>query len=99
MTKVITTWLQQWLNLWKMRNEDRHGRDDDTRRQAQENQTISEATKFYEENATRVNPTLQWLFEIPLATRIQGNISTLRIWLRTWKPVVEKSYTTSLETG
>lgn len=99
MTNVITTWLQQWLNLWKMRNEDRHGRDDDTRRQARDNQTIHEATLFYNEHATRVNPTLQWLFEIPLTTRTQGNISTLRIWLRTWKPVVEKSYTTALETG
>jgi hypothetical protein len=99
MTTVITTWLQQWLNLWKMRNEDRHGRDGDTRRQAQDNQTIRETTKFYEEYSTRVNPTLQWLFEIPLTKRIQGNISTLRIWLRTWKPVVEKSYATSLETG
>ena len=99
MTTVITTWLQQWLNLWKLRNEDRHGRDDDTRRQAQDNQTIHEATKFYEENATRVIPNLQWLFETPLTTRTQGNISNLRIWLRTWKPVVEKSYATSLETG
>ena len=99
MTNVITTWLQQWLNLWKMRNEDRHGRDDDTRRQARDNQTIHEATLFYNEHATRVNPTLQWLFEIPLTTRTQGNISNLRIWLRTWKPVVEKSYTTALETG
>jgi hypothetical protein len=99
MTKVIVTWLQQWLNLWKMRNEDRHGRDDDTRRQAQENQTIRETTKFYEENATRVNPTLQWLFETPLTAKIKGHISTLKIWLHTWKPVVEKSYTTSLKTG
>jgi len=99
MTTIITTWLQQWLNLWKLRNEDRHGRDEDTRRQAQDNQTIHEATKFYEENATRVNPNLQWLFETPLITRTQGNISNLRIWLRTWKPVVEKSNATSLETG
>jgi len=99
MTTVITIWLQQWLNLWKLRNEDRHGRDDDTRRQAQNNQTIHEATTFYEEHAARVNPNLQWLFETPLITRTQGNISNLRIWLRTWKPVVEKSYATSLETG
>jgi hypothetical protein len=31
MTKVITIWLQIWLNLWKLRNEDRHGRNGNTR--------------------------------------------------------------------
>jgi hypothetical protein len=74
-----------WLNFWKIRNEDRHGRDDDTRRQARDNQTIPAVAYFYDEHATRVTPTLQWLFEIPLTIWIQGNICTLRIWLSTWK--------------
>jgi hypothetical protein len=76
-----------------------HGRDDDTRKQARDNQKIREAASFYDEHTTRVTPTLQWLFEIPLTRRILGNISTLHIWLSTWKPVVEKSYNISLETG
>jgi hypothetical protein len=62
MANVITTWLQQWLNLWKIRNEDRHRRDDDTRRLARDNQTIREVVVSYDEHATRITPALQWLF-------------------------------------
>jgi hypothetical protein len=36
MTNVIPTWLQQRLNLWKIRNLDRHGTENDTRRQARD---------------------------------------------------------------
>ena len=99
MTSVIETWLREWLKLWKLRNEDRHGRDQATERQAQERQTIREVTQFYENHADKVKPELQWLFRTPLQEKIQGNISNLRIWISTWLPIVEKSYTTALNTG
>lgn len=99
MTTVIQVWLQQWLKLWKLRNEDRHGRDEATERQAQERQIIREVQMFYENHANRVGPNLQWLFQTPLQEKIQGNITNLRIWISTWLPVVEKSYTTALNTG
>jgi hypothetical protein len=98
-TKVITAWFQQWLNLWKIRNEDRHGGDEATKRQAQDRQTIREIIQFYEHHTTRVDPTHQWLFDKTIQESIQGNISSQRIWLNTWKPIIEKSYTTNLETG
>jgi hypothetical protein len=98
-TKVITAWFQQWLDLWKIRNEDRHGRDEATKRQAKDRQTIREIIQFYKHHDTRVDPTHQWHFNIPIQERMQGNISSQRIWLNTWKPVIEKSYTTNLETG
>jgi hypothetical protein len=99
MTTVIEVWFQQWLKLWKLRNEDRHGRDQATQRQAQEMQTIREVTLFYENHADKVGPDLQWLFQTPLQEKLQGNISNLRIWISTWLPIVEKSYTTDLNTG
>ena len=99
MTSVIEAWFQEWLKLWKIRNEDRHGRDATTERQAIERQTIREVTMFYETHADRVGPDLQWLFRTPLQEKIQGNISNLRIWISTWLPIVEKSYTTALNTG
>jgi hypothetical protein len=98
-TTMIEAGLQQWLNLWKQRNEDRHGQDEETERQAQERQTIREVTMFYENHADRVGPDLHWLFQTPLQEKLQGNISNLRIWISTWLPIVEKSYTTSLTTG
>ena len=35
MIKVIEATLMEWLKLWKLRNEDRHGRDIESRRQAE----------------------------------------------------------------
>ena len=98
-TTLATTWLQQWLNLWKLRNEDRHGRDEATEKQARDSQTIREATMFYQNHEDQVGQNLQWLFRTPLQDRIQGNINNLRIFIDTWLPVVEKSYTTALSTG
>jgi hypothetical protein len=99
MTKVITKWFEQWLKLWKMRNEDRHGRDEATARHARDRQTIREATLFYEAYQDKDVGELQWLFTTPLQDRLQGNLENLRIWTQTWQPVVEKSYTTSLTTS
>jgi hypothetical protein len=42
---------------------------------------------------------LQWLFAIPLQERLQQRYSALRQWIDGWKPIIEKSYTTALETG
>jgi hypothetical protein len=80
MTKVITKWLEQWLKLWKLRNEDRHGRDEATARQARDRQTIREATLLYEAYQDKDVGDLKWLFTKPLQDRLQGNLENLRIW-------------------
>jgi hypothetical protein len=38
LTKIIKVWFLEWLRLWKLRNEDRHGRDRVTWLQAEERQ-------------------------------------------------------------
>jgi len=99
MTKIIAAILREWLRMWALRNEDRHGRDYNTRRQAEERQAIRELQQFYETNDGRVVPRLQWLFDIPLEERSEWTVGNIRIWLNAWKPVIDKSYTTDLETG
>ena len=42
MVRVIESILVELLNLWKLQNEDRHGRDVESRRQAETRQTIRE---------------------------------------------------------
>jgi hypothetical protein len=99
MTKVIEVMLREWLKLWKLRNEDRHGSNRHTRRQAEERQAIRELQQFYDAHDGRVPSRLQWLFDTPISEKMAWTVGNIRLWLNAWKPVVEKSYTTDLETG
>ena len=85
--------------IWELRNGDRHGRDLASQTQAAERQTIQELTQLYEDHQNQVGQTLQWLFDIPLVTRKGWRMSAIRQWMNTWKPVIEESYQTALETG
>ena len=97
--QVIETVLLEWLKLWKIWNEDRHGRDLESRRQAETRQTIRELEQFYAVHDGKVTARLQWLFGEPLEERRERNIGIIIQWLCTWKPIVEKSYNTALTTG
>ena len=99
MIKIIETILLEWLQLWKLRNEDRHGRDMESRRQADTRQTIRELEQFYAAHDGKVIARLQWLFTETLEVRREQNIGIIIQWLNTWKPIVEKSYNTALTTG
>ena len=98
-THLIESIFIEWLKLWKLRNEDRHGRDIESRRQAETRQTIRELELFYAAHKDTVTAQLKWLFEEPLQDRRERNIGIIIQWLNTWKPIVEKSYNTALTTG
>ena len=97
--RVIETILLEWLKLWKIRNEDRHGRDMESKRRAETRQTIRELEQFYADHDGKVIPRLQWLFAEPLEDRRERNIGVIIQWLNTWKHIVENSYNTALTTG
>ena len=99
MVKVIESILSEWLTMWKVWNEDRHGRAMTSRRQAETRQTLRELEQFYATHDGHVIERLQWLFAVPLETRREQNIGITIQWLHTWKPIVEKSYNTALTTG
>ena len=46
-TKIIEAILMEWLKMWKLRNEDRHGRDMESKQLAETIQTIRELEEFY----------------------------------------------------
>ena len=98
-TRIIESIFIEWLKLWKLRNEDRHGRDVESRRQAETRQTVRELEQFYDAHKDTVTVRLQWLFEEPIEVRREKNIGIIIQWLNTWKPIVEKSYNTALTTG
>ena len=72
--RVIETVLLEWLKLWKLRNEDRHGQDMESRRRAETSQTIREVKQFYAAHDGKVTARLQWLFAEPLEERRERNI-------------------------
>ena len=97
--RVIETILIEWLKMWKIRNDDRHGRDMESKRRAEIRQTIRELEQFYADHDGKVINRLQWLFVEPLEDRRERNIGVIIQWLNTWKPIVENSYNTALTTG
>ena len=74
MIQVIELILLEWLKMWNLRNEDRHGRDIESKRQAETRQTIRELEQFYTVHKGQVTERLEWLFEVPLEDRREQNI-------------------------
>jgi hypothetical protein len=97
-TKIISTLLQGWLDLWNLRNGDRHGRDTHTKAQALKAQAIREMEQLYELKG-QVLPEHEWLLEVPLQVRRAMKTYYLRAFISSWKTVLEESYKERLATG
>ena len=44
-------------------------------------------------------PELHWIVDTPITDRLAWPISSIRIWINSWKQVIEESYATSREPG
>ena len=71
----------------------------ESRRHADTRQTIRELEQFYAAHVGKVIARLQWLFAEALEVQQEQTLGILIQWLNTWKPIVEKSYSTALTTG
>ena len=69
-----------WLELWKQRNEDRHGRDLASLNLKTREQAIREAELLYAMK-TDVQAELQYAFQSPWNTFITKPTNTIRMWL------------------
>ena len=92
--------LQQWLNLWTARNEDRHGHDKKTRDTVAKQQAIREMVQLYEYKGC-IEPHLNWILATPLEEKIQSKTYLMRAFISNFGPILKKSheYQTRLETG
>ena len=79
-----------WLKMWKERNNDRHGCDAKTRKEAQKKQAIHEIRLLYELQDS-VLPQHRHIFNTPLETLIKKPFSQMQSWLTLWRPIIEKS--------
>ena len=89
-TTMTNTLWQQWMDLWKLRNDDRHGRDAATKAQALHEQVIREITLLYEKK-NDVLAVDRDLFDVPLETRMEEQPQRIRQWIHTYGPLIKLS--------
>jgi ribonuclease HI len=100
-TDMISTIFEYWLKLWKMRNEDKHGKDAATRREAEKQQAIRELEQMYEDNE---NTHETWIIQRPIEELKRKSTYMIRAAISNYRPVLEEpsleeSHQTQLETG
>ncbi len=97
-TTIVDTIFKQWWKLWELRNEDRHGRDLQSQKQAEHRQAIREMTQLYQLKPF-LPQDIQWIVGPELQTRLHWSTSVMRAWINSYKPILEKGYTDALATG
>jgi hypothetical protein len=97
-TQIIQTIFEKWLELWRLRNEDHHGRDWHEQRIATKEQAIREVEMLYTYKG-KILPTDEWIFNLTLEQQKLKTAYVLRAFVSNYKPVIMGSYQTRLETG
>ena len=100
LTALAEFFLDQWLDMWKERNNDRHGHDHQSREAAAKRQAITEMEMLYQHKDS-VPPHLHWIFKTPLDQMKQKRTHVLRAWISNFGSVLKQSHEhqTRLETG
>ena len=96
--KAAQTILEGWLDLWKIRNADRHGRDHQTRAQVQREQALRELESLYQYK-DQVWDHHAWILSTPLETRKALKTYQIRAFINNYQPVLKGSYQERLATG
>ena len=96
---MATVILQGWLNLWASRNEDKHGRDRETRARTRREQAHRELELLYELQGSILAED-NWILSTPLETRKNLSTNTIRKWIAIYGPILEESHhQEQLQTG
>ena len=91
LTTVIQKILQGWLDLWDLRNGERHGRDRQTKAQADRAQAVRELELLYTLKDA-IMPRHNWILEVPILQRMNLKTYTLRAFINSYKPILEGSH-------
>jgi hypothetical protein len=95
---MIRTILKGWLEVWEIRNKDRHGRDRLSKAQADRAQAIRELEQLYELK-DQVLPQHNWILTTPFQQRLNLKTYSIRAFINCYKPILEESYQVRLATG
>ena len=89
-TNLASAMLNEWLALWKIRNEDRHGRDKTTQTRVRAEQIRREVELLYEQ-ADQAPPNYSnHIYRHDLETQLDKTTAELIGWLSNWAPVVHQ---------
>jgi hypothetical protein len=97
-TDIIKTIFTQWVALWKMRNQERHGHDYKSRKEAEHNQAVREMEQLYELKG-HTQPDYEWIFHTPIEQQRTKTTYVLRAFISNYTSFVQGGYQTRLETG
>jgi hypothetical protein len=97
-TDMVSTIFEQWLKLWRMRNEERHGGDTTERKEAERKQAIRELEQMYEDHGDTQEEEA-WMLQTELNEQRAKSTYTIRATISNYRPVLEGSHQTQLETG
>ena len=89
-TKVVAKLLEQWLDLWNLRNSDRHGRDTKSKEDAAKRQSIRELCQLYEQK-DNIPANYQWIFARPLETCLQWPAYMIRAFVNAYQPIISRT--------
>ena len=95
---MAETLLRGWHNLWTIRNQERHGRDAQSRAAALRAQAIRELELLYTMKGS-VAPRLDWILATPLEQRKNLKTYHMRAFINCFGPILQESYKERLATG
>ena len=90
--------LSSFIDLWELRNRERHGSDFQTKAQAIRAQTTRELEHLYSWKG-QVMPRHNWILATPLDQRKNLRTYAMRAFISNYKPILEESYKERLATG
>jgi hypothetical protein len=91
--------LDQWLELWKQRNDDRHGRDQENQDNLRRHIVISQLTELYSYKS-KVCPSEHHLFYPSVEEHLANHhLSTLEDWITTYKGAIVASTQQATQLG
>jgi hypothetical protein len=91
-TNLASTMLNEWLALWKLRNEDMHVRDKTAQIRARTVQIRREVELLYEQADQGPEPNYidHTIYRHDLETQLEKTTAELIGWLSNWAPVVHQ---------
>ena len=86
---IDTIWSAFW-ELWEDRNKDKHGKDLEARRRAEDDRVVEQILNMYELQIDMPEE-LQWIFATPIEDLVQKQDDVKAQWLHNYGPIIKQA--------